>query len=77
MNPFTALIDWLDENADYAPIGAFVGLGIALILAFTLGAWPKSQKYFPDTPEKQANLSVVGARILSIEINKERSDKWH
>lgn len=74
MNPFTALIDWLDENADYAPIGAFVGLGIALILAFTLGGWRKSQKYFPDTPENRANLSVVGARILCIEINKERSD---
>jgi len=42
MNPFTALIDWLDENADYAPIGAFIGLGIALVLAFTLGAWPIS-----------------------------------
>lgn len=38
MNPFTLLIDWLDENADYAPIGAFIGVGIALILAFTLGA---------------------------------------
>ena len=63
MNPFTALIDWLDENADYAPIGAFVGLGIALILAFTLGAWPKSQKYFPDTPEKTANLSVPSDRL--------------
>jgi hypothetical protein len=37
MNPFTALIDWLEENADYAPIGAFIGLGVALILAFTLG----------------------------------------
>ena len=63
MNPFTALIDWLDENADYAPIGAFVGLGIALILAFTIGMWPKSQKYFPDTPEKQANLSVPSDRL--------------
>ena len=74
MNPFTAFIDWLDENADYAPIGAFIGLGIAIALAFAFGAWPKSQKYFPDTPENRANLSVVGARILGIEINKERSD---
>jgi hypothetical protein len=38
MNPFTYMIDWLDENADYAPIGALIGLGIALVLAFTLGA---------------------------------------
>ena len=37
MNPFTALIDWLDENADYAPIGAFIGLAIAIVLAFTFG----------------------------------------
>ena len=35
--------------------------------------WPKSQKYFPDTPEKQANLSVPYDRILGIE-TKERSD---
>lgn len=77
MNPFTALIDWLDENADYAPIGAFIGLGIAIALAFAFGAWPKSQKKICDTPEKQANLSVVGARILGIKIKKERSDKWH
>jgi hypothetical protein len=38
MNPFTALIDLLDEYEYAGPIGAFVGLGIALILAFTLGA---------------------------------------
>jgi hypothetical protein len=38
MNPFTYAIDWLEDNADYAPIGAFIGLGIALVLAFTLGA---------------------------------------
>jgi hypothetical protein len=38
MNPFTAFIDWLDENADYAPIGAFIGLGIAIALAFAFGA---------------------------------------
>jgi hypothetical protein len=38
MNPFTALIDWLDEYADVAaPVGAFVGVAIALILCFTLG----------------------------------------
>lgn len=35
--------------------------------------WCKSQKYFPDTPEKQANLSVPYDRILGIE-TKERSD---
>jgi hypothetical protein len=38
MNPFTAVIDWLDENADYAPIGAIIGLGIAVALCFILGA---------------------------------------
>jgi hypothetical protein len=37
MNPFTMIIDWLDENADYAPIGAFIGLGIAIALAFIFG----------------------------------------
>ena len=36
--------------------------------------WRVSQKYFADTPEKQANLSVVGARILCIRLNKERSN---
>jgi len=37
-NPIMAVIDWIDENADFgAPVGAFIGLGIALILAFTLG----------------------------------------
>jgi hypothetical protein len=38
MNPFTALIDLLDEYGDVAgPIGAFAGVAIALILCFTLG----------------------------------------
>ncbi len=37
MNPFTMLIDWLDENADYAPIGAFIGLGVAIALCFIFG----------------------------------------
>lgn len=38
-NPFTALIDWLDENADFgAPIGAFIGVAIAITLCFILGA---------------------------------------
>ena len=38
-NPFTAVIDWLDENADFgAPIGAFIGVGIALALCFIFGA---------------------------------------
>ena len=33
------IIDWIDENLDYvAPVGALVGLAIALVLAFTLGA---------------------------------------
>jgi len=39
MNPFTALIDWLDEYADVAgPIGAFIGVAVSVILCFTLGA---------------------------------------
>ena len=39
MNPFTAVIDWLDENADVGgPVGAFIGVGIALALCFIFGA---------------------------------------
>jgi hypothetical protein len=39
VNPFTAVIDWIDENADFgAPIGAFIGVGIAVALCFILGA---------------------------------------
>jgi hypothetical protein len=38
MNPFTAVIDWLDENADVGgPVGAFIGVGIALALCFIFG----------------------------------------
>jgi hypothetical protein len=38
MNPFTALIDWLDMYADVAgPVGAFVGVAIAVVTAFILG----------------------------------------
>jgi hypothetical protein len=37
MNPFTYAMDWLDDNADYAPIGAFIGLGIAIALCFIFG----------------------------------------
>jgi hypothetical protein len=34
MNPFTSLIDWVDENADVAgPLGAFIGLGLAITIA--------------------------------------------
>jgi hypothetical protein len=37
-NPFTAVIDWLDEYADVAgPVGAFVGVAIAVAIAFILG----------------------------------------
>ena len=39
MNPFTAVIDWIDENGDFgAPIGAFIGVGIAITLCFIFGA---------------------------------------
>ena len=38
MNPFTALIDWIDESADFmAPVGAFIGVGIAIALCFING----------------------------------------
>jgi hypothetical protein len=34
MNPFTYAIDWLDDNADFmAPVGAFIGMAIAIGLA--------------------------------------------
>ena len=37
MNPFTEAIDWIDDNADVmGPIGAFLGIGIALVLGFIL-----------------------------------------
>ena len=38
MNPFTYAIDWLDDNADFmAPVGAFIGLAIAIGLCFING----------------------------------------
>ena len=38
MNPFTMLIDWLDEYAAVAgPIGAFIGVATAIVLAFIFG----------------------------------------
>lgn len=38
LNPFTAMIDWLDEYGDVAgPIGAFIGVAIAVITCFVLG----------------------------------------
>jgi hypothetical protein len=38
-NPIMAVIDWIDENADFgAPIGAFIGVGIAVALCFIFGA---------------------------------------
>jgi hypothetical protein len=38
MNPFTAIIDWLDTYADVAgPAAAFVGVAIAVVTAFILG----------------------------------------
>ena len=37
-NPFTAVIDWLDENADVgAPVGAFIGVAVAVIACFIWG----------------------------------------
>jgi len=38
MNPFTYAIDWLEDNADVgAPIGAFIGVAIAIGLCFIFG----------------------------------------
>lgn len=38
MNPFTYMIDFLDDNADFmAPVGAFIGVGIAIALCFING----------------------------------------
>jgi hypothetical protein len=38
-NPIMAVIDWIDENGDVGgPIGAFIGVGIALALCFIFGA---------------------------------------
>ena len=36
-NPFTYLIDLLDEYDYMGPIGAFVGVAIAIITCFILG----------------------------------------
>ena len=37
VNPFWTVTNWIDENMDYAPIGAFIGLGIAILLAVIFG----------------------------------------
>ena len=37
VNPFWTVTNLIDENADYAPIGAFIGLGIAILLAVIFG----------------------------------------
>jgi len=37
MNPFTYMIDLLDEYDYMGPIGAFVGVGIAIALCFIFG----------------------------------------
>lgn len=37
-NPFTDLIDWLEMYADVGgPIGAFIGVGLAVIACFIWG----------------------------------------
>jgi hypothetical protein len=37
-NPIMAVIDWIDENADFgAPIGAFIGVALAVIACFIWG----------------------------------------
>jgi hypothetical protein len=39
MNPFTYLIDLLDEYGDVGgPIGAFIGVGLAIALCVIFGA---------------------------------------
>jgi len=37
MNPFTYMIDLLDEYDYMGPIGAFIGVGIAIGLCFIFG----------------------------------------
>lgn len=38
MNPFTAVQDWIDENADFgAPYAAFIGVAISVALCFIFG----------------------------------------
>ena len=37
-NPIMAVIDWIDENADFGgPFAAFIGVGIAVVLCFIFG----------------------------------------
>jgi hypothetical protein len=36
-NPFTYMIDLLDEYDYMGPVGAFVGVGIAIALCFIFG----------------------------------------
>jgi hypothetical protein len=37
-NPIMAVIDWIDENADFGgPFAAFIGVGIAVALCFIFG----------------------------------------
>ena len=33
-NPFLAISDWMDVNIEAGIIGAFIGLGIAVVIAF-------------------------------------------
>ena len=33
-NPFLAIADWMDENIEAGIIGAFIGLGIEVVIAF-------------------------------------------
>ena len=32
-NPFLAVADWMEENIEQGIIGAFIGLGIAVVIA--------------------------------------------
>jgi hypothetical protein len=36
-NPFLAVADWMDENIQQGIIGAFIGLGIAVVIALVVG----------------------------------------
>ncbi len=36
-NPFLAVADWMDENIQYGIVGAFIGLGIAVVIALVVG----------------------------------------
>lgn len=61
MNPFTYMIDLLDEYDYMGPIGAFVGVVVAVIACFI---WGQSMFiYLCDTCNCLAQINVIGTTI--------------